>query len=145
MTPTIRSIPGSASRLPRPWWRRFGVVTENDWPGIIHADRCNWSDFTLLNLSGECEWLMGNAEIALAVFGFHLTFTYFWPCAERDKLMAMKEAIERGEAKTTPWPTIRAEVTAGHAISETCRGEACMLCYRLDGRDVDATHKVGED
>uniref|UniRef100_A0A6M3J721 Uncharacterized protein n=1 Tax=viral metagenome TaxID=1070528 RepID=A0A6M3J721_9ZZZZ len=94
----IRSVPGTgAESAAKPWWRRFGAEVWQDWSGVLFFWRHNWSDFTLIQIMAECETMMGNATAELALIGFHLRLSWYWPNANRDGLLAQVEALKAAE------------------------------------------------
>jgi hypothetical protein len=95
----IRSVTGTQGLKPGdpPWWRRFGASWWQDWTGILRPRQHNWSDFALIEVSGEAEWCMGTAELNFALCGFHLRFTYYWPNETREGLKAAVREILAGE------------------------------------------------
>lgn len=100
----IRPVAGSdgLERGDPQWWRRFGVSWWQDWTGVLMPHRHNWSDFTVVHLSGEAEWCMGNAELCVALFGCHLRFTYYWPNENREELKRTARLVRAGLVETTP-------------------------------------------
>lgn len=105
MTTTIRPVPGTADypRTTPPWWRRFGLGWSHDWDSFLFW-RVNWSNFTLIEVAGEIEYVTSTAEIELAVVGLHLRLTYYWPSAERDELNRLARLAEAGMLDTAPAP-----------------------------------------
>lgn len=101
----VRAVPGTAgfARTDPPWWRRVGVSVFHDWGSFLFW-RCNWSDFTLIEVSGEIEWCMSNAELSAALFGFHVRLTYYWPSEMRDEMKAQARLIEAGFLGTVESP-----------------------------------------
>lgn len=94
---SIASVPGTRGfqRGTPAWWRRFGFEWYHDWSSFLFW-RVNWSDFTLINISGEIEWHMGSSEVCLALLGLHVRFTYYWPNENREALTTTARLFEAG-------------------------------------------------
>lgn len=84
------------------WWRRFGVYWSQDWSGVLFPRRHNWSDFTLIRLQGELTWNMGTSELNIALLGFHVQFTYYWPSDNREDLKRTVRLFQSGLLETEP-------------------------------------------
>jgi hypothetical protein len=94
MRDDVKAVPGTAfNRQDPPWWKRFGLESWHDWSFFLFW-RVNWSDFTLIKIEAEAEWRMSNAYLSMALLGFHLRLTYYWPSKERDALVRTVEEIK---------------------------------------------------
>lgn len=78
-----------------PWWRRWSVTVREDWTGVLMPWKHNWSDFTLIEVSGEVEQCFGTAELNVALLGLHLRLACWWPNARREQLHEEVEAMLR--------------------------------------------------
>lgn len=99
----MRAIPGT-EHFPReqpPWWKRFGVAAWHDYDSFLFW-RMNWSNFTLIEVSGEIEWCVSNAEFELALLGLHVRLTYYWPSEERDALNRAARLVQSGIVESYP-------------------------------------------
>lgn len=105
MSGDIKPVSGTSGleRGDPPWWRRFGVSWWQDWSGVLMPGRHNWSDFTLINVAGEAAWNMGTAEFAVALMGFHLRLTWYWPNENREDLKRMARLAQAGLLETKPF------------------------------------------
>ena len=95
------SVDGSDSMSTPAWWRRFGIEWWSDLDSLLWW-RVNWSNFTLVNVSGELEWLTGASEVEVALAGLHLRLTWYWPNEFRGDLDELVRNIEAGVVETTP-------------------------------------------
>ena len=91
-----RSVPGTSfdeDESKFPFWKRCQIWFTEDWSALIggiftgYTDQ-NWTEFTLIQARAEVEWILSNAEINIALLGFHVRFTYFWPSKRRTEMMA---------------------------------------------------------
>lgn len=54
--------------------------------------RCNWYDFTLLNVGGEWDHMFGNFEITVAVLGLGVRVTWHYKDTEKGREIAQRIA-----------------------------------------------------
>lgn len=85
----IRPVEGSArGERTKGWfasaWHQWSSFTP----------RCNWRDFTLLNLGGEWNHQSQRVEVEVCLLGFWLRVTYVWGDDFVRGLMDMRDEME---------------------------------------------------
>lgn len=72
------------------------------WTDWLRPSSVNWANFTLIQITGEVEWVMNTVEVELGLLNFNVFLTYYWPSETRDDLKRTARLVEAGLLETVP-------------------------------------------
>lgn len=79
--------------------QRWFVDVWEQWSGLFH--RCNWYDFTLIQLQGEFAPYTGRCEAHAALLGLHVRVTYVYSQHFNREMRSLRDVVvEEIKART---------------------------------------------